>query len=154
MWSKIKEREETHERGCYISMLMHCCLVLNITKRLNKTKKTIDLALKKEPMCAWGGFNTNVPQHTHTLKENTIHTYCTDTDTHTHTFTFSLVCTNIPTPLCICNNPRKCTHTQHTNPCRLVQINCFPVVEGLSWGTLREQSTAHGAVSLFSGSLP
>lgn len=54
-------------------------------------------------MCL-GGFNTAVPLHTHTLKEKAI---------HTHLFTFSLVCTNAPTPHCICNNPRKRTHA-HT----------------------------------------
>lgn len=48
------------------------------------------------------------------------------------------------------------THTQthHRYLFRLVRINSFPVVEGISWGTLREQSPAHDAVSLLSGSLP
>lgn len=62
--------------------------------------------------------------------------------THTHTLqsVHSYLCKE---PCTMCISPHRCK-----NPGSLVEINCFSVVEGLSWGTLREQSTAHDAVSL------
>lgn len=71
-----------------------------------------------------GGFNTAVPlhAHTHTLKEKAIHTH-----TLIHILTRVHKCSN--TPLHLYQSEE--THA-HTDPRRLVQINCFHVVEGLS----------------------
>lgn len=98
-----------------------------------------------------GGCNTAAPQHTHRHTSPEIHKYSTVTHILIHILT--CVHKNSNNPLHIHIHARRrarvctCPHTNTQIQSRLVQINCFPVVEGLSWGTLREKSAAHDAVS-------
>lgn len=109
------------------------------------------MGFKNEPMGAWRDVTlvySSAHKCTNTYTQERQWESNTHGLSHMHTFTHFDLCTHAQTSRCICNHRRKFTHAHHTNARRLAQINCSPVMVGLSWGTLREHSTAHAAVSL------